>query len=75
MLPKFAVAAFVPEAPSVTPAGSLSNWIEIPVVLFRLPLITPEAVVCAGSEAPHINRPARAVPRMIEMYFFSMVKT
>src|SRR5436305_2860299 len=73
-VPKFAVAAFVPAAPSVTPAGSLSNWIEIPLVLFRLPLITPEAVVCAGSEAPHVSRAARAAPRMIEMYFFSMVK-
>src|ERR1051326_1293610 len=73
-VPKLAVAAFVPAAPSVTPAGLLSNWIEIPVVLFKLPLITPEAVVCAGNEAPHISRPARAALRTIEMYFFSMVK-
>src|SRR5579864_270935 len=73
-VPKLAVAAFVPAAPSVTPAGSLSNWIAIPFVLFKLPLITPEAVVCAGSGAPHNIRAARAAPRMIEMYFFSMVK-
>src|SRR5579859_846272 len=73
-VPKLAVAAFVPAAPSVTPAASLSNWIAIPLVLIRVPLITPEAVVCAGSEAPHISRAARAAPRMIEMYFFSMIK-
>src|SRR6476646_2142913 len=73
-VPKFAVAAFVPAAPSVTPAGSLSNWIEIPFLLISVPLITPVAVVCAGSEAPHISRAARAAPRMIEMYFFSMIK-
>src|SRR6185312_4804468 len=73
-VPKLAVAAFVPAAPNVTPAGSLSNWIAIPFVLFKLPLITPEAVVCAGSETPHISRAARAAARTIEMYFFSMVK-
>src|ERR1041385_1085971 len=73
-VPKFAVSALVPAAPSVTPAGSLSNWIEIPLVLFKLPLITPEAVVCAGSKALHNSRAARTAPRMIEMYFFSMVK-
>src|SRR5579864_4520572 len=73
-VPKFAVAALVPAAPSVTPAGSLSNWIEIPFLLIRVPLITPDAVVCASSEAPHSSRAARAAPRMIEMYFFSMIK-
>src|SRR5438270_1538504 len=74
-VPKLAVAALVPAAPSVTPAGSLSNWIEIPFLLTRVPLITPLAVVCAMSEAPHRIMAARAAPRIIEMYFFSMIKT
>src|SRR5260221_14237661 len=50
-MPKFAVAALVPAAPSVTPAGSVSNWSEMPFLLTRVPLMTPVAVVCAMTDA------------------------